>query len=208
MNKFTTIATVTFAFNLLVGCAEDNWRSDVDWAAVEAEATNEPGSILPDANLESLESDGSILESEDVSEGLAQETATDIEPLEDILPLDSDGDGLSDDEELDLGTDPENHDTDGDHINDGLETERGTDPLAIDTDEDGLTDMEEMLIVGSNPNNPDSDLDGVADGVEVLDNGTDPMLADEIDAPFEDDLNDDVFEGVEDEFRAEDAEND
>ena len=43
--------------------------------------------------------------------------------------LDSDGDGLSNEMELDLGTDPENVDTDGDGISDGDEVEAGTDPL-------------------------------------------------------------------------------
>lgn len=42
---------------------------------------------------------------------------------------DSDGDGLSDDEEDDLGTDPNDPDTDGDGVNDGDEVDAGTDPL-------------------------------------------------------------------------------
>lgn len=41
---------------------------------------------------------------------------------------DADGDGLSDDEEEDLGTDPDNADTDGDGINDGDEVDCGSDP--------------------------------------------------------------------------------
>jgi len=44
-------------------------------------------------------------------------------------PLDSDGDGLSDDEERLLGTDPFNPDTDGDGYPDGLEVALGSDPL-------------------------------------------------------------------------------
>jgi hypothetical protein len=43
--------------------------------------------------------------------------------------LDSDGDGLSDDEERRLGTDPLNPDTDGDGYPDGLEIALGSDPL-------------------------------------------------------------------------------
>jgi hypothetical protein len=43
---------------------------------------------------------------------------------------DSDGDGLSDDEENNIyGTDPNNPDTDGDGISDGDEVQNGTDPL-------------------------------------------------------------------------------
>ncbi len=36
-------------------------------------------------------------------------------------PLDSDGDGLTDEEERELGTDPNSADTDGDGLNDGEE---------------------------------------------------------------------------------------
>jgi hypothetical protein len=43
--------------------------------------------------------------------------------------LDSDGDGLSDEEEAALGTDPDDPDTDGDGFSDGEEVDAGTDPL-------------------------------------------------------------------------------
>ena len=43
--------------------------------------------------------------------------------------LDSDDDGLSDDEEEDLGTDPDDPDSDDDGINDGDEVDCGSDPL-------------------------------------------------------------------------------
>ena len=45
-------------------------------------------------------------------------------------PADTDGDGLTDDEEAALGTDPNNPDTDGDGVSDGDEVANGTDPLA------------------------------------------------------------------------------
>ena len=44
-------------------------------------------------------------------------------------PVDSDGDGLTDDEEAVLGTDPLQADTDGDGHTDGAEVANGTDPL-------------------------------------------------------------------------------
>jgi uncharacterized protein (TIGR02217 family) len=47
--------------------------------------------------------------------------------------LDSDGDGLTDDEEILLGTDPNNSDTDGDGVNDGDEVDGGSDPLDPDS---------------------------------------------------------------------------
>src|SRR4051794_24879513 len=42
---------------------------------------------------------------------------------------DADGDGLSDEEEADLGTDPADADSDGDGVSDGAEVDAGTDPL-------------------------------------------------------------------------------
>ena len=42
---------------------------------------------------------------------------------------DPDDDGLTNAEEAELGTDPDNPDTDGDNIDDGTEVENGTDPL-------------------------------------------------------------------------------
>ena len=54
--------------------------------------------------------------------------------------LDSDGDGLTDDEERRLGTNPFNPDTDGDGILDGDEVRLGLDPLRADTDGDGIID--------------------------------------------------------------------
>jgi hypothetical protein len=44
-------------------------------------------------------------------------------------PVDTDGDGLTDDFELMLGTDPANPDSDGGGTHDGAEVARGTDPL-------------------------------------------------------------------------------
>ncbi len=43
--------------------------------------------------------------------------------------VDSDGDGISDEDEIRLGTDPFSADTDGDGIPDGMEIQNGTDPL-------------------------------------------------------------------------------
>ncbi len=57
---------------------------------------------------------------------------------------DTDEDGLSDAEEADLGTDPENPDSDGDTLSDGEEVELGTDPLLEDTDEDTYLDQHEI----------------------------------------------------------------
>lgn len=45
-----------------------------------------------------------------------------------VIVIDTDGDGLSDDEEIVIGTRPDDPDTDGDGVPDGVEVRTGTDP--------------------------------------------------------------------------------
>jgi len=70
---------------------------------------------------------------------------------EEMVVLDSDFDGLTDEEEIMLGTDFNN----------------------ADTDQDGLTDREEAKVYQTDPLNPDTDGDGYQDGAEV-NNGYNP----------------------------------
>ena len=73
--------------------------------------------------------------------------------------LDSDGDGIPDDEEHIYGTDPNNPDSDNDMLHDGDEIFLyGTDPLNPDTDAGGVIDGQEVLIDGTDPFNPADDL--------------------------------------------------
>jgi outer membrane protein OmpA-like peptidoglycan-associated protein len=107
---------------------------------------------------------------------------------------DDDGDGLSNGEEIDLGTDPREADSDGDGIPDGTEVrgENPTDPLDPDSDDDLLCDgprsVPEVCTAGedtnangrrdpgeTDPNNRDTDGGTVPDGIEVLVQGTDPL---------------------------------
>lgn len=95
---------------------------------------------------------------------------------------DTDGDGLSDGEETNLGTNPTNADTDGDTINDGQEVlTDNTNPLDDcdsiggvplpdgDCDMDGLTNGEELEL-GSDPYDPcDPNLDSEACGADPVD---------------------------------------
>ncbi|HET7153600.1 MAG TPA: OmpA family protein [Candidatus Kapabacteria bacterium] len=93
--------------------------------------------------------------------------------------LDSDGDGLTDKEEIALGTDPHNPDTDGDGLTDYEEVKKyHTNPLKKDSDADGLTDYQEIFVTHTDPNNPDSDGDGLTDGDEVNVYHTDPLKKD------------------------------
>ena len=92
------------------------------------------------------------------------------------LPKDSDGDGLTDEEEIRLGTDPFNKDTDGDGVTDGDEVKiYKTDPLNPDTDFDGLKDGEEIFTYKTDPLKRDTDGGGVSDGHEVLVDKTNPL---------------------------------
>ena len=94
--------------------------------------------------------------------------------------IDSDGDGLTDFEELNVyKTDPNNPDTDGDGLKDGEEVKiYKTDPNNPDTDGDGLKDGEEVKRYKTNPLNPDTDGDGLTDGDEVKTYKTDPLNPD------------------------------
>ncbi len=65
-------------------------------------------------------------------------------------------------------------DSDGDGLTDDQETALGTNPQAVDTDNDGLTDREESQVYNSDPLNPDTDGDGFSDGSEVK-NGYNPI---------------------------------
>ncbi|TMU56184.1 gliding motility-associated C-terminal domain-containing protein [Flagellimonas algicola] len=100
---------------------------------------------------------------------------------------DCDSDGLTNSEEVTLGTEIYNADTDGDTINDGQEVTDGTNPFDdcdsiggtplpetfCDRDNDGLSDQDEADM-GTDPDNPDTDGDTIEDGQEVAD-GTDPL---------------------------------
>jgi len=85
-----------------------------------------------------------------------------------------DGDGLSNLQEYQAGTNPHLLDTDGDGLNDGAEVALGTNPLNADTDGDGLSDADEVNgIFPTNPLVADTDGDGTNDREERR-AGTDP----------------------------------
>ena len=58
--------------------------------------------------------------------------------------VDTDGDGINDDDETAAGTDPDDDDSDDDGLLDGQESELGTDPLNSDSDGDGYSDRVEV----------------------------------------------------------------
>lgn len=69
---------------------------------------------------------------------------------DDEADVDTDGDGLTDTQEADFGSDPALTDTDGDLLDDAAESEAGTDPTATDSDGDTYTDADE-LTEGTDP---------------------------------------------------------
>jgi methylaspartate ammonia-lyase len=94
---------------------------------------------------------------------------------------DADDDGLTNLQEYLLGTDPLERDTDGDGLSDYDEVVvHGTNPLATDTDGDGMPDAWEVAN-GLNPRVDDADGDADGDGLSNLremELGTDPRHAD------------------------------
>ncbi len=92
---------------------------------------------------------------------------------------DADIDGLTRNQELQLGTNPDIADTDGDGIIDGLEINQyNTDPLKEDSDNDGLNDKAELKEYSTNPNSKDTDKDNLLDGEEINKFNTDPLRSD------------------------------
>uniref|UniRef100_A0A486XT72 Uncharacterized protein n=1 Tax=Rheinheimera sp. BAL341 TaxID=1708203 RepID=A0A486XT72_9GAMM len=85
--------------------------------------------------------------------------------------LDNDNDSLTNLQEYQLGTNPNEADTDGDGMPDSWEVQYNFNPLnaadaILDSDNDNLTNAQEYA-KGTNPHNADTDGDGMSDGWEV-----------------------------------------
>ena len=111
---------------------------------------------------------------------IASQNAT---PSDAWKSADCDNDGLSNQREKELGTDPLKADTDGDGVPDGVEVTDGTDPLDAskykDTDGDlvpNFVETAEGTDTGDSLKYKDSDMDGVPDYIELRD-GTNPNSA-------------------------------
>ncbi len=92
---------------------------------------------------------------------------------------DADNDGLTNDQEKELGSDPKNSDTDGDGLMDGEEVNKyQTDPKKQDSDGDTLSDADEVRKYSTDPNKADTDSDGLNDADELQKYQTEPTKAD------------------------------
>ena len=91
----------------------------------------------------------------------------------------TDGDNLTQLQEYQILSNPNDEDSDDDTVNDDIESGDGSDPNLVDSDADGLNDGAEKAI-GSSPVLGDTDADGLGDAFEVS-NGLDPNDAGIID---------------------------
>ena len=107
---------------------------------------------------------------------------------------DGDGDGLTDDQEMTIGTDPNNPDSDGDGLPDGFEVgpapnfpvdsdgDGVIDALDTDDDGDGVLTRDEDRDGNGSPVNDDTDGDGIPDYLDVDDDGDGvPTRAEDVD---------------------------
>jgi hypothetical protein len=118
-------------------------------------------SLVEDLNV--LESDNDslpVVPAAPVAPAVPLVPVAPVEPAPPVVPvMDSDGDGLTDAREGEIGTSIVNNDTDGDALGDREEVDvYGTDPLRPDTDSDTFTDGSEVSN-GYNPNGPGRILD-------------------------------------------------
>ena len=128
--------------------------------------TATPGATIPGAPIPGTTIPGTTIPGTTTPPGTATGAA-----------VDTDQDGLSDQYEQQIHTDPLTADTDHDGLNDNLEVTFGTDPLDPDSDHDGLPDGSEVHF-GSNPLGADSWLTEPAGAGVEPDPGDGHALAD------------------------------
>lgn len=166
--------TITVSTMVLVNGDDMEISSIIQYDALEGEITDNPDDEIEDSDGDSVpnyieEAFGADIDKEDTDEdGLTDYEEIYITGTDPILE-DSDEDGVTDDKE----------DIDEDGLSNADEVAVGTNPLRKDTDGDGLADGEEINQYGTDPILYDTDSDGVSDGDEVRRFNTDPLTAQE-----------------------------
>jgi hypothetical protein len=155
----------------LTNAAEDEAGTDPNLAdtdedgLTDGEETAETGTSPLSADTDS---DG-VLDGDEVTQG--------TDPLDGLAGAPAGDDSAIDETPAAEPTSPDVEavpgDSDGDGLEDAIEVELGTDPGDLDTDDDGLTDGDEYYVQQTGTRNPDTDGDGVVDGDEIA-NGTNP----------------------------------
>jgi hypothetical protein len=170
----TSVLASRAARDVLLGTGARPWRTDslvdgrlwVEPDAAPAVAVGTSSIVRADGTLWRWGANGSGELGEGTTTTTSRETVGLVPGLslfsDTWLLQDSDGDALSNLEELDCGTDPYLADTNQDGVSDGASAGVGIDPVSVDLDGDGLTNEEEAA-VGTDPLVADTDGDGVVD---------------------------------------------
>ena len=185
---------------ILMGASDDVIESVGEAAA---NISDDIASELVDVTL------ADVLADADLDIDAAMEGTESLQTQPEFFVVDSDGDGLGDSLEEEIGSDPNHMDSDRDLLSDGYEyIIHGLEPGEVDTDKDGVSDSVELgigtdphtndgfgldsdydgipdnyeVLVGTDPQNPDTDRDGWYDGFEVG-VGSDPLVHDVFIAP-------------------------
>jgi len=172
-------ADVLLAKQAVPWLTQDSFPYDSRWAATSSRAVaSEASPAVAIANSTIVRADGTLWRwgrntTGQLGDGTTQDRR-DPQPVPGFqmftdpwLLEDSDGDGLTNVVELDLGTDPYLADTNGDGVPDGVSVGIGRDPVSADLDGDGLSNRDEIRL-GTDPLKADTDGDGVIDGLDAF----------------------------------------
>lgn len=177
----TATDSVPITFTILMDTDQDGMPDD--WESAHALNPNDPADASQDPDDDDYTNQQEYLHSTNpyVVEDTDGDSMPDgweihhsLDPSLDDRHLDLDGDTLTNLQEYQLGTDPNDPDSDADALPDAWEvmyylnpnSAAGEDGNAGDPDADGVTNFVEWQY-GSNPRNPDTDGDATNDGDEI-----------------------------------------